>query len=181
MLQSYLMKFLPPALAFVLSLVTSNSIAGGVYQEPDAFIKESFNNNPPDPQVVWINKTLKTQIEAILQHKYKGLRIRYWIKNKKTAWILNEIGKEKPITAGIVINNNAIERIRILVFRESRGWEVRHTFFTQQFDKASLVNKNELNTPIDNISGATLSVRAVTKLARIALVLHKQAINNVAP
>jgi len=181
MIQSFAMKFILPAVAFVLSLISSSVIAGGVYQEPDAFIKESFDNNPPDPQVVWISKTLKTQIEAILQHKYQGLRIRYWMKNKKTAWILNEIGKEKPITTGIVINNNAIERIRILIFRESRGWEVRHTFFTQQFDNVSLTNTNELSTPIDNISGATLSVRAITKQARLALLLHKQVTNNVTP
>jgi hypothetical protein len=60
-----------------------------------------------------------------------------------------------------------------LIFRESRGWEVRHAFFTDQFDQATLTRNTELDRTIDNISGATLSVRAVTKLSRIALLLDQ--------
>jgi Na+-translocating ferredoxin:NAD+ oxidoreductase RnfG subunit len=61
----------------------------------------------------------------------------------------------------------------VLVFRESRGWEVRHDFFTDQFKLAKLKDENQLDKHIDNISGATLSVRAVRKLAQIALLLDK--------
>ena len=72
-----------------------------------------------------------------------------------------------------MINNGRIERVRVLIFRESRGWEIRHAFFTDQFDNASLYKDTQLDRHIDNISGATLSVRAVTKLARVALLLDK--------
>ena len=92
----------------------------------------------------------------------------------RTAWILEEVGKEKPITAGIVINNEKIELVKVLVFRESRGWEVRHDFFTNQFKQIALKPDHQLDKSIDNISGATLSVRAVSKLARIALLLDKK-------
>ena len=78
------------------------------------------------------------------------------------------------ITAGVVINNSQIEQVKVLVFRESRGWEVRHDFFTNQFKQASLKDNNRLDKTIDNISGATLSVRAVRKLATIALLLDQQ-------
>ncbi len=84
---------------------------------------------------------------------------------------MEEIGKERPITTGIVIDQDKIELVRILIFRESRGWEVRYPFFTDQFKEVRLINKNMLDTPIDGISGATLSVNAVTKLARLALML----------
>ena len=52
---------------------------------------------------------------------------------------------------------------------------MRHTFFTEQFDDASLNNNQsmELDRNIDNISGATLSVRAIKKLARLALLLDQ--------
>jgi hypothetical protein len=66
----------------------------------------------------------------------------------------------------------------VLIFRESRGWEVRHDFFTDQFKGVTLNDDRELDLPIDNISGATLSVRALTRLARLALYLHN---NHVAP
>jgi uncharacterized protein with FMN-binding domain len=154
--------------------------AGGIYQQPDEFIKQVFKNNPASLKVIWPDKKLQQEMTGILGHKYKGLRIRYWIDGTKTAWILDEIGKEKPITTGIVINDNKIELVKILAFRESRGWEIKHSFFTKQFEKASLKKNMELNRNIDNISGATLSVRAVKKLARLALLLHQQAINDKA-
>jgi hypothetical protein len=160
----------------LLAFLGSPVFAGGVYQEPDAFIAEVFDNKPPKAAVIWPDKDLKAQIKAILGHDYKGLRIRYWKHGERSAWILDEIGKDKPITTGFVINSGRIERVRVLVFRESRGWEVRHAFFTDQFDQASLNTDMELDRTIDNISGATLSVRAVTKLARVALLLD-QAVN----
>jgi len=153
-------------------------MAGGVYQKPDEFINQVFNNKPPKAEVLWLNKDLKKQITDILDHKYKGLRIRYWQQDQdskqRSAWILDEIGKEKPITTGFVINDGQIELVKVLVFRESRGWEVRHDFFTDQFKQAKLESGNKLNQSIDNISGATLSVRAVRKLATIALLLHQE-------
>jgi len=167
------------------SICSPMVLAGGVYQQPDDFINQVFDNNPPKAEVLWLDKELKKQIAKILDHKYKGLRVRYWQQTNvsdqnttqksalKSAWILEEIGKEKPITTGIVINDNQIELVKVLVFRESRGWEVRHDFFTDQFKQAKLKDDNKLDKSIDNISGATLSVRAVRKLATIALLLNQ--------
>jgi hypothetical protein len=152
---------------------SSTAAAGGVYQEPDDFINEVFDNNPPKAKALWLDKDLKKQIVNILDHKYKGLRVRYWRQEKKSAWVLDEIGKEKLITTGIVINNRQIEQVKVLVFRESRGWEVRHDFFTDQFKQAALKENHQLDKSIDNISGATLSVRAVRKQAQIALLLDQ--------
>ena len=164
--------YLKITVIFLLSLMFSSvTVAGGVYQEPADFINEVFDNNPPKADVLWLNKELKQQIVEILDHKYKGLRVRYWSQGKKSAWILDEIGKEKLITAGFVINNSQIEQVKVLVFRESRGWEVRHDFFTDQFKQAKLKDNHQLDKHIDNISGATLSVRALRKLAQIALLL----------
>lgn len=167
---------------FLLGLLCSSiSLAGGVYQKPADFINQVFNQQPPKAEILWLSDELKKQIAKILDHKYHGLRVRYWQQNNnsasksatKSAWVLEEIGKEKPITTGIVVNNGRIEQVKILVFRESRGWEVRHDFFTDQFKQAKLAQQNQLDKSIDNISGATLSVRAVSKLARIALLLDQ--------
>ncbi|MFW2372910.1 MAG: FMN-binding protein [Gammaproteobacteria bacterium] len=152
--------------------------ARGIYQEPKDFITESFTGQAPAPQVIWLNKDLKNQVEKILQHNYRGLRIRYWTKDGRSAWVLEEIGKEHPITTGIIISDNKIESIKVLIFRESRGWEVKYPFFTQQFINSQLNPENNLDRTIDGISGATLSVRAVTKLARIALLLNKKVIHD---
>lgn len=162
------------SLLLLILVSGSSAIAGGVYQQPDEFIREVYDNNPPKAEVLWLNAELKKQITDILNHKYKALRIRYWKQQQKSAWVLEEVGKEKPITTGIVVNNGKIERVKILIFRESRGWEVRHDFFTSQFKQAVLQDNHMLDKTIDNISGATLSVRAVKKLAQIALLLDRE-------
>lgn len=153
------------------------------YQTHEDFLREVFSGDVPQPAVLWLTGTVRDQAKAILGHNPAQLRVRYWQQGPRSAWILDEIGKEKPITTGIVINNGEIERLRVLVFRESRGWEVRHDFFTDQFKQRSLSTDMKLDHQIDGISGATLSVRALTNLARLALYLHQQtpAVGHVAP
>jgi len=160
---------------FVLLLFVSSSVtARGIYQKPANFLDEVFNSKPPQANVIWLTGSIRTKATEILNHKPTRLRIRYWNNQQRTAWILEEIGKEKPITVGIVISNNKIEKVKVLVFRESRGDEIRHDFFTQQFKHARLNTNNQLDRSIDGISGATLSVRALTKLTRLALFLSTQ-------
>lgn len=144
-----------------------------VYQEPAEFVNESFHGKPPASSALWLTPELKKQMEEILGHPPTGMRVRYWHDQERTTWVMDEIGKELPITTGIVINKDTIERVRVLIFRESRGWEVRHDFFTDQFRGASMNGKGSLDRNIDGISGATLSVRAVEKLARVALLLDQ--------
>lgn len=148
--------------------------ATATYQEPADFLSEVFAGKPPEPAIVWLSGERKQQIRTILGHEYSSLRVRYWGDTHRSAWILDEIGKEHPITTGIVVEDGRIELIRVLVFRESRGWEVRYPFFTDQFLQARLDADQQLDRTIDNISGATLSVRALTKLARMALYLSQQ-------
>jgi hypothetical protein len=61
-----------------------------------------------------------------------------------------------------------------LEFKESRGWEVKHSFFTDQFKSISINSDHSLSKPIDGISGATLSVRALKKTAMLALFFNQQ-------
>ena len=75
------------------------------------------------------------------------------------------------------LSDGKILDVKVLIFRESRGWEVKYPFFTDQFKDATLVTGNNLDRKIDGISGATLSVNALTKLGRLALFLHKHVDN----
>lgn len=160
---------------FSLSLLLSTQALADTYQEPEEFIREVFADDPPKTSMLWVTKELKPGIQEILGHDLGVLRLRYWGVAGRTAWILEEIGKEKPITTGIVVNKGKVELVKVLIFRESRGWEVRYPFFTDQFKGVSLKLDDELDRTIDGISGATLSTRALTKLARLALYLHQQS------
>ena len=152
-------------------------LAGDVYQSNEDFLAKVFDGTPPEPGIVWLRDEIREDSTAIMGHPYPGLRIRYWSRDNRSAWILEEIGKEKPITVGLVVNDRRLERIKVLAFRESRGWEVRHPFFTDQFSGVGLAADRRLDRDIDGISGATLSVRALEKLARLALYLHDRVHN----
>ncbi|MBL4621438.1 MAG: FMN-binding protein [Immundisolibacteraceae bacterium] len=147
------------------------------YLSKDQFLVSVFKESSPEAKVVWLRGELRQSVEQILGHRYAGLRIRYWRSQSaddRTAWVLDEIGKELPITAGFVVANNTIESVQILAFRESRGGAVRYPSFTRQFQELSLTGDHYLDGHIDGISGATLSVRAITRLSRLALFLHQQ-------
>jgi hypothetical protein len=77
------------------------------------------------------------------------MRTRYWRVGNKSVWVLNEIGKTQLITVGIIIENNAIQNLKVLEFKESRGWEVKHSFFTDQFKSISINSDHSLSKPID--------------------------------
>ncbi len=160
---------------FLFALLSFELQAKSVYQQPEDFIKEVFADVTPEVKRLWLKKDLKLKVSGILGHDPGLLRFRYWHDKQRTAWILEEIGKTEPITLGFVINRGVIEVIRVLIFRESRGWEIRHPFFTDQYKNAGLDTALELNRQIDGISGATLSVAAANKLARLALLLHQHS------
>lgn len=143
-----------------------------VYEAPDAFVQRVFANGAPDASMLYPDKHLKKRMRDVLGHRYAKFRIRYWSRDGRSAWILEEIGKERSITCGFVVSGGGIEELKVLVFRESRGWEIRYEGFTRQFAGARLTSSGKLDRGIDNITGATLSVRAATRLAELALLLH---------
>ena len=147
----------------------------GVFIEQ--FHERAFPGSELKWQTLWLTKELRLEAEQLLGHSFKGLRVRYFGRNKRTAWILDEIGKELPITVGVVIDNNQINDVVILEFRESRGGEVAYPFFTKQFNHLNLSvyeDTYKLSQDIDGITGATLSVRAVKKVVMLALLFHQQ-------
>ena len=141
----------------------------------EEFLQVAFPTDEPKVATLWVDNTLRTPIEDLLGHRFDALRVRYWQQADKTAWIFEEIGKEQPITIGITVVAGAVGMVRILEFREPRGWEVRHPFFTDQFSGARATAGRKFDRPIDGITGATLSVAAVTRAVRLALFLSEQA------
>ncbi len=155
-------------LTLALGAAAAGLAHGDVYQEPDAFVAEVFGSKPA-PKVLWLTRDIQAQAAAILGHPPAQLRQRYWSDSHKSAWILEEIGKEELITAGFVVVDGRIVHVRVLVYRESRGQEVRYPSFLKQFREAKLARDNTLDRRIDGIAGATLSVGAMERMARLAL------------
>jgi hypothetical protein len=141
------------------------------YVSRTEFLAAAFDNQEPEQKILWLDASRRDSITEILGHPYRGLRIRYWAVNNRLAWILDEIGKEKPITIGVVAEDGRVMDVTVLDFRETRGGEIRYDFFTRQFLGAGLGPDLRLDQSIDGITGATLSVRAVIDVTELALYL----------
>ncbi len=87
------------------------------------------------------------------------------------AVVAEEIGKYRPITFMVGVTPGfAVREVAVMVYRESRGGEVRRGRFLSQYRGKGLRDPLQLNRDIVNISGATLSVRALN--AGVRRVLH---------
>ncbi len=163
------MKHPARILAFTFVLAACVHGEERVYKQPSEFVKSAFDGKIPATSVLDVSGDVKSRAKNIMAHNYQESRVRYWKQGNRKVWILEEIGKTQPITTGLLVENGRIKSVEILIYRESHGWEVGKPFFTKQFSNASLKDGDRLSAEVKNIAGATLSVRAVTKLARLAL------------
>ncbi len=115
----------------------------------------------------WLTDTQKEAIGKILGEKYQDRRVTYYFGLNEEGQpigamvIGNEIGRSYPITFMVVINpDGTVKDVEIMVYREPHGWEVRFESFLSQFFGR---NAGDLFDNINNITGATLSVRSMTR------------------
>lgn len=144
-----------------------------VYEKPSDFVRAACGGELPPVQAVDLTAAHQARIKRLLGHEYKPSRVRYWMAGARMVVILDEIGKTQPITTGFVVNGGRVEQVKVLIYRESHGFEVSRSSFTKQFQGVTLQESGELSRGINNIAGATLSVRALTELARVALYLDQ--------
>jgi len=133
------------------------------------FLSKQFDPIPK-PSRIWVDKEKQNYIKSTFNPSQIKLSYRYWQKDNKTVWVLDEIGKERNITTGIVINNNVVKSVKVIAYRESRGGQVQSKRFTNQYQNKSM--KSKFSKEIDSISGATLSVNAINKQVALALYLN---------
>lgn len=147
------------------------------YQTPDAFIAEAFGGAAPAPQTLMLDAAKQSQISAVFGRPYPQARLRYWKANGKTAWIFDDIGKEGyvPTTSGFVVSGGAIVAARVLIYRESRGQQVAEPSFLKQLIGAKAAGA-AIDRKVDNISGATLSVKMMQRMARTAIAFDALAV-----
>ncbi len=88
------------------------------------------------------------------------------------ALTVDEIGKSEPISFTVGLDpGGKVTEVILLVFRESRGGEVRDKRFLRQFRGKSASDPIQVNGDILNYSGATLSSKAIARGVRKAIAL----------
>ena len=128
---------------------------------------------------IWLTDSQRDAIRNILgsQTKYNERRVTYYFglgegdKPVGAMVIGNEIGRSYPITFMVVINmDGTVKDVEIMVYREPHGWEVRfESFMSQFFGRDSTDPFDNIN----NITGATLSVRSMTRGVRKAVTEYR--------
>jgi len=118
---------------------------------------------------VWLTDTQSAAIQKILgdQIEYNERRATHYFGLNDAGQpvgamvIGNEIGRSYPITFMVVINTDGtVKDVEVMVYREPHGWEVRFESFMSQFFGRGASDPFD---NINNITGATLSVRSMTK------------------
>lgn len=143
-----------------------------IYETQDAFLAETFGATIPAPRVLDLDGAAQSQISAALGHNYQQGRLHYWKGNGKTAWVIEDKGKEgyQLTTAAFAVKGGAIDIARVLIYRESHGEEVAQAAFLNKFTGAHALG-GKLDRSIDSISGATLSVLMMQRMAAAAIAL----------
>ncbi|MDE0853565.1 MAG: FMN-binding protein [Nevskia sp.] len=161
-----------PALLFGLGVGGRAYAIDDIYETQDAFLAETFGAAVPAPRFLDLDGTAQSQINAALGHNYQQARLRYWKGNGKTAWVIEDKGKEgyQLTTAAFAVKGGAIDIARVLIYRESHGEEVAQAAFLNKFTGAHAVG-GKLDRSIDSISGATLSVLMMQRMAAAAIAL----------
>ncbi len=86
------------------------------------------------------------------------------------ASVRNVIGKDQPITLLVAIDPaDQLRDVDVLVYREPYGGEVAYEAWRRQFRGKSVEAPMQVGRDIRSISGATISVHAVTAGVRQAL------------
>lgn len=125
---------------------------------------------------IWLTDEQKIAIEALYGQPIMENRIKYYVgvkDNKPMGYMVVDhmIGKDYPITFMVVLNvDGTVREVEIMIYREPRGWEVRYKSFMSQFFG---LNAESDFRDIHSITGATLSVRAITRGVRKAVTVYR--------
>ena len=149
-----------------------------VYLSPDEAAKLMFpESDSIKKSILSLTQPQKALIQERIGWKFPETSFDCFIgqtKGQIDGWaiIQHTIGKHKPMTYMVGITpDGQISNVEVLVYRESRGSEVRTKRFNYQYEGKDLSDPIRINRDIINISGATMSVRSMSAGAKRALVL----------
>ncbi len=157
----------PPLMAQQRVYLTEQQALKLIFPHSESITVEDRELTPSEEQ----------EIALALRYRLAKRRQRIWRaetggKLDGYAMVMDEIGKEQYITfiVGVTPEFRA-NRVALMVFRESRGWEVEDARFTNQFRGKRPGDRLVIGTDINGIAGATLSSQAFCRGVKKALVI----------
>jgi hypothetical protein len=158
------------AALFTLSMAVDTS-HGGVrtYATEEEVLNMAFPGADIEERTVRITPGMDNKIEDLIKGRFFKKSVSFYIARKDGetlgyATVTNEKGRKRNITFMVVLDGaGAVKSVDLLVFRESQGYQVENPAWREQFIGKTLKDPLRVKRDIRNISGATMSSRAVTK------------------
>ena len=166
------MKNIIKTLLLILATISTSAFSEEI-ENKNRFLMSGLDvKELPGHSYIIINENIQDNIKKILKDTYHLPIIKYWKAGNKVGFVLEAIGKHEFITTGYIVENNKIIDAKVLVYRENYGYEIEHDYFLDQIRGNSVKKNGKLVKSIANISGATLSVKAMRKLSKLSLYLY---------
>ena len=154
----------------ILIILTSFLAAGDI---KIACEEHLFNLYPENTDIrmhiLKLDKQMKKEVENQVKQKFYRDKLYYWtISQDDTtiayAFLDNVIGKSMPITFLVILNiNGNIINTNVIKYREAYGGEVGNKGWLQQFYYRNNNSSYNIGRDINGISGATISVKSMSK------------------
>ena len=164
---------------FITLFISSFAITSEIKEASEKVIQNFYNDSIKIVSKKFeIRKNVKKEIQNKTKQKFFRDQIYYWIIKKANenigyALLDNSLGKSMPITYLVYFNlDQAIAHSSIIKYREGYGGEVKSKKWLAQFNGMKRDSLYKFPKDIAGISGATISVRNVTKgFTKLSLLL----------
>ena len=127
------------------------------------------NNTDIRMHILTLDKQIKKKVEDHVKQKFYRDKLYYWTISQADSTIAyalldNVIGKSMPITFMVIVNiDGDIISANVIKYREAYGSEVGNKGWLQQFITLNNNSVYNIGKEIDGISGATISVKSMSK------------------
>ena len=166
------MKIFVLIIGIILNITVS---ASDEILKRDNFLKSSLGvSTVPMHSYIILKDDIESGVSKILGDTYHLPVIKYWKVDNKIAFVLEAIGKHEFITTGFVVENDEISDVKVLVYRENYGYEIKYDYFLNQIKGNKIQKNGKLVKRLANISGATLSVNSMRRLSKLSLFLYSK-------
>ncbi len=152
-----------------------------VYMTPEEAARSMFpKSDQIKSEVITLSTDQKFRIEERIGWHFPETNFDCFVGETKGhvdgwAFIQHTIGKHKPMTYMVGVDQQGeVFSVEVLVYRESRGSEVRKKRFNYQYEGKTAYDPIRINRDIINISGATMSVRSMSAGVKRVLVLAEE-------
>ena len=159
------------SLKFLLMLsVMVTTLTAGLRDETESLIYDHYGDSISVLfKKIPIPAEIKSTAEKNAQLRFMRDQIYIWeiSRNEEMiglAYLDNVKGKSQPITYAVFFDSQGmVEESHIIKYREPIGGEISNQYWLNQFFGKTWESDYKIGSDIDGISGATISVNAVTR------------------